>query len=153
MGVKYLVVSKYGTIRYSYIGSDGIYQFDTVTEIIAKLAKGKRVAVIATSKKMTEEITDIFIDEFNINVKNYTKDLENISSEKLAKSLTRFKSGKVKSPIEVLIAVVNENPMKYFPEYFARNYSKSIMYLQAFNEGSIWLFDLTQKTLSLISPK
>jgi|GEM_PF-2329414 len=153
MKVKYLVVSKYGTIRYSYIGSDGIYRLDAVTEIIAKLAKDKRVAVIATSKKMIEEITDIFIDEFNIHVKSYTEDLKNISPNKFSKSLNRFKSNSVKSTTEVLIATLDENPMKYFPEYFAGNYSKSLMYLQAFNEGSIWLFDLTQKTLSLISPK
>jgi len=153
MRVKYLVVSKYGTIRYSYTDKDGIYRFDTVTEKIAELAKGKRVAIISTSKKMTEKTTDIFIDEFNINVKNYTKDLGNISSEKFAKSLTRFKSSNVRSSVEVLLAIVNENPMKYFPEYFAVNYSKRLVYLQALNEGSVWLFDLVKKTLTLIDPE
>lgn len=141
---KILIILKTGTIRCSYVDKDMICRYDSLTEQIAFLLKGKRVAITSSHIKYAKEMAAIFEDEYQISSESVS-----VFNSHLLKF---FMNNSKKNNIEVLIVTLDENPDRYFPEFFSEKYLKKVLYLDAFRNGCAWIINLGTKTMSTLKP-
>jgi len=139
-----VIITRTGVIRGSYVDKNIICRHDSLTEKIANLAEGKRVAIVSSHTKNAEETAGIFKDEYQINTENISVLNDH--------SLKPFLDDSKKTNVEILIVELDEKPYRHFPKLFSENYLKRVVYMEAFKNGHAWMIDLDKNTIAQIEP-